>query len=82
MIKLGFEELAKEIRGKLLPLKSINDIFAGVSIDSRVVKSGELFIAIRGEINDGHAFVDEALKNGAHGLLVDNQFEETASASQ
>ena len=82
MIKLGFEELAKEIRGKLLPLKSINDIFAGVSIDSRVVKSGELFIAIRGEINDGHAFVDEALKNGAHGLLVDNQFEEAASASQ
>lgn len=82
MIKLGFEELAKEIQGKLLPLKSMNDIFAGVSIDSRAVKSGELFIAIRGEINDGHAFVDEALKNGAHGLLVDNQFEESASASQ
>lgn len=82
MIKLGFEELAKEIQGKLLPLKSVNDIFVGVSIDSRVVKSGELFIAIRGERNDGHAFVDEALKNGAHGLLVDNRFEETESASQ
>jgi len=82
LIKLGFEELAKEIQGKLLPLKSVDDIFEGVSIDSRVVKSGQLFIAIRGEINDGHAYVDEALKNGAHGLLVDNRFEETASASQ
>ncbi|MCH8026927.1 MAG: UDP-N-acetylmuramoyl-tripeptide--D-alanyl-D-alanine ligase [candidate division Zixibacteria bacterium] len=82
MIKLGFEELAKEIQGKLLPLKSVDDFFEGVSIDSRVVKSGELFIAIRGEINDGHAYVDEALKNGAYGLLVDNQFEEKASASQ
>ena len=81
MIKLGFEELAKEIQGKLLPLKSVSEIFAGVSIDSRVVKSGELFIAIRGERNDGHAFIDEALKNGAHGLLVDNRFEETESAS-
>ena len=79
---MGFEELAREIQGKLLPLKSVNDIFEGVSIDSRVVKSGQLFIAIRGDINDGHAFIDEALKRGAHGLLVDNLFQQTASASQ
>ncbi len=79
---MGFEELAREIQGKLLPLKSVNDIFEGVSIDSRVVKSGQLFIAIRGDINDGHAFIDEALKKGARGLLVDNLFQETASASQ
>jgi len=79
---LDFEELAREVQGKLLPLNTVNDIFEGVSIDSRVVKSGQLFIAIRGEVNDGHAFVDEALKNGAYGLLVDNRFEETTSASQ
>jgi UDP-N-acetylmuramoyl-tripeptide--D-alanyl-D-alanine ligase len=57
-------------------VKSANDIFAGVSIDSRAVKDGELFIAIRGDRNDGHAFIDKALRQGAAGLLVDNRFTE------
>jgi len=82
LIKLSFEELAKEIQGKLLPVNSSNDIFEGVSIDSRAVKPGELFIAIRGERNDGHVFISEALKNGANGLLVDSRFEETEITSQ
>src|ERR1700732_2545429 len=38
---------------------------AGVSIDSRTVRPGELFLAIRGPRHDGHGFVAEALARGA-----------------
>jgi UDP-N-acetylmuramoyl-tripeptide--D-alanyl-D-alanine ligase len=38
---------------------------AGVSIDSRTVQPGELFIAIRGPRHDGHGFVAGALGRGA-----------------
>jgi len=37
----------------------------GVSIDSRTVQPGELFIAIRGPRHDGHSFVSGALERGA-----------------
>jgi UDP-N-acetylmuramoyl-tripeptide--D-alanyl-D-alanine ligase len=38
---------------------------AGVSIDSRTVQPGELFIAIRGPRHDGHGFVAGAFESGA-----------------
>src|SRR4051794_6683857 len=42
-----------------------------VSTDSRTIKSGELFIALRGENFDGHDFVEAGAKAGATGALVD-----------
>jgi len=44
---------------------------AGVSIDSRSVKPGELFVAIRGPRHDGHDFVAAALAQGAAAAVVD-----------
>ncbi len=43
---------------------------AGVSIDSRTVQPGELFLAIRGPRHDGHGFVAGALAGGAAAGLV------------
>jgi UDP-N-acetylmuramoyl-tripeptide--D-alanyl-D-alanine ligase len=43
----------------------------GVSIDSRTVSRGDLFIAIRGEKSDGHAYVADALDKGAVCAVVD-----------
>lgn len=45
--------------------------FAGVSIDSRTLKPGELFFALRGERFDGHAFVATAAGRGAAGAVVE-----------
>ncbi len=42
---------------------------AGLSIDSRTVRPGELFIALRGPNHDGHAFVRDALARGAAALV-------------
>lgn len=42
----------------------------GVSIDSRTLAKGDLFIPLRGPNFDGHAFVAQALAQGAAGVLV------------
>jgi len=44
---------------------------AGVSIDTRTVAAGDLFVALHGENRDGHLFVAAALSSGAAGALVD-----------
>src|SRR2546423_11017280 len=41
------------------------------STDSRTIKKGELFVALRGENFDGHKFVEAAAKAGAAGAIVD-----------
>ncbi len=43
---------------------------SGVSIDSRTVKKGELFIALQGHRYDGHEFVTTALARGATAAVV------------
>ena len=45
-------------------------VFENVSTDTRSLGAGALFIALRGERFDGHAFVPEAVGKGAGGLLV------------
>lgn len=43
----------------------------GVSIDSRTIRPGELFVAIRGPRHDGHDHVSSALASGAAAAVVD-----------
>jgi UDP-N-acetylmuramoyl-L-alanyl-D-glutamate--2,6-diaminopimelate ligase len=42
-----------------------------VEIDSRAVRPGALFVALRGTKSDGHAFVAQAVTNGAIVLVVE-----------
>ena len=42
-------------------VQEINDL----EIDSRKVKPGSCFIAIKGTLTDGHSFIDKAITNGA-----------------
>lgn len=49
----------------------------GVSIDSRTIQPGELFVALRGPNHDGHAFLRDALARGA-AALVDRAPEDLA----
>jgi UDP-N-acetylmuramoyl-tripeptide--D-alanyl-D-alanine ligase len=48
-----------------------NATFNGVTTDSRQIQPGDLFVALRGERFDGHAFVDAALSSGAAAALVE-----------
>lgn len=45
-----------------------------IGTDSRTIRSGELFVALRGENFDGHDFVQSAAKSGAAGALVDQNW--------
>src|SRR5215471_5251854 len=45
----------------------------GYSIDSRTVRAGELFFAVRGERLDGHDFVPQALAKGAVAAVVSRE---------
>lgn len=45
----------------------------GVSIDSRTLQPGDLFVALQGISQDGHLFVDRAVQNGAAAVLVSQE---------
>ncbi|MFA7673795.1 MAG: UDP-N-acetylmuramoyl-tripeptide--D-alanyl-D-alanine ligase [Clostridia bacterium] len=48
-------------------MKCENDkLIAGVSIDSRTIKEGEIYFAIKGETHDGHEYVADVFKRGAY----------------
>ncbi len=60
------EEIAKVAEGKLT---RNFDVF-GISIDTRTLKQGDLFVAITGESLNGHDYAADAIKKGAAGVLV------------
>ncbi|MDB5904075.1 MAG: UDP-N-acetylmuramoyl-tripeptide--D-alanyl-D-alanine ligase, partial [Betaproteobacteria bacterium] len=43
----------------------------GVSTDTRTIKSGNLYVALRGERHDGHRFLSAAASAGAAAAMVD-----------
>ncbi|MBN2212036.1 MAG: UDP-N-acetylmuramoyl-tripeptide--D-alanyl-D-alanine ligase [Sedimentisphaerales bacterium] len=48
-------------------------LVTGVSTDSRRIKPGDLFVALRGEHFDGHDFIDQAVTAGAKTVLVEGK---------
>ena len=56
--------------------------FHGVSIDTRTLAPGDLFVAIRGERFDGAQFADAAILSGATGLVVPSGWSAKASAAR
>ena len=48
--------------------------FGGVSTDTRSLREGELFVALRGERFDGHAFLEQARAAGAAAAVVDRRY--------
>ena len=47
----------------------------GISIDTRTLEPGSLFVAIVGPNHDGHRFVDQALDRGAAGVVVSTSIQ-------
>ncbi len=46
-------------------------IVNGISTDSRTVRSGDLFIALKGDKFDGHNFINDVIEKGASAILVE-----------
>ena len=45
--------------------------FPGVATDTRAIRPGELFVAIRGATHDGHQYLAEAARRGAGAVVVE-----------
>ena len=58
--------------GGNLALQKGNPDFLRVATDSREIRTGDLFIALKGENFDGHDYINEALQKGARGAIVTN----------
>lgn len=65
--------LTAEEAGRALGSAPLAAPVAGVSIDSRSLQPGDLFVALRGERFDGHDFVEEAFEAGASGAVVERE---------
>ena len=63
-------ELLKVTGGKLIS-GSLDISVKGISIDSRSVRRGEAFIAIKGEKFDGHDFIPAVIKNGVSCIITE-----------
>lgn len=64
-----------------LLLKSDPEII-GITSDSRQVKNGILFVAIKGEGQDGHQYVETALNSGASAVVVNDGFKGAGSVDK
>jgi UDP-N-acetylmuramoyl-L-alanyl-D-glutamate--2,6-diaminopimelate ligase len=53
---------------------------SGVEYDSRRVKPGSVFVAMRGESSDGNRFIDQAIQAGAVAVVTDSPAEEPRAA--
>ncbi len=52
-----------------------------ISIDSRSIHKGDLYIALKGENHDGNKFAEDAIKKGAVAVIIDNPEFKTAKNS-
>ncbi len=68
---LGLDFILNSTKGKLVSGRGRSG-FSGVSTDSRNISSGEIFFALKGDNYDGHEYVDEALKKGAGGAVIED----------
>ena len=73
------DELLKATHGKLLngdPEQKVNSI----STNTRNIKKGDAFLALKGPKFDGHIFLDKAIKKGAAALIVSKHFHTKKAA--
>jgi UDP-N-acetylmuramoyl-tripeptide--D-alanyl-D-alanine ligase len=63
-----------------VPAPAADAALAGISTDTRSIRPGDLFVALRGERFDGHAFLETARAAGAAATLVDRAHLAAAGA--
>jgi len=65
-------ELAERLTGLVGPPEGPDAYVSGVAADSRTLRPGEIFVAVRGNAQDGHAFISDAVSRGAAAIVVED----------
>jgi alanine racemase len=63
------DQISRELGGELRSRSQL-DVIERICIDSREASPNTIFVALKGEHSDGHAFVADAFRNGASAALV------------
>jgi UDP-N-acetylmuramoyl-tripeptide--D-alanyl-D-alanine ligase len=74
---ISVKQAAEIVGGKLIGIGNFDSEITGLVIDSRNVKSGFAFAAIKGEHVDGHDYVEKAFALGASCCIVEKNVPET-----
>src|SRR6202162_2600109 len=69
---MTFQQL---LQGAEVLSQSGNPAVAGVEYDSRRVRPGTVFVAMKGETSDGNRFIDQAIAAGAVAIVTDSAAE-------
>ncbi len=69
MMKQNIQAIARACNGTIIKKGSV-DTIGSVSTDTRTIQKGSLFVPLIGEKFDGHTFIEEAIKNGAQAVFV------------
>ena len=72
MINKSIERIATDCNG-ILKIKT-NDFFSNFSKDTRTIKTGDIYIALKGENYDGHDYIEKAFDLGAVAAIANNQY--------
>ncbi len=74
MTPLSLRTLTEWTHGRLLNATG-DETVTGVCTDSRKVRRGDLFVALKGERSDGHRFVADAMNQGAKAAMVNRPMD-------
>lgn len=69
------KDIVEICNGKLLSGNE-NIVVEEFSKDTRTIKSTEIYVAIKGEIFNGHQFVEDSFKKGAIGCIIEEEISE------
>ena len=73
MIDLTLAEIAHIVNGRLVSGAPSMVVSGATDTDSRLIATGDIFVAKPGEETDGHLFVPAAVANGAALVIVDHE---------
>ena len=72
MASFTIDEIGRATKGKLLH-KGKSNYVSGVSTDTRTIQDGDVFIALKGDNFDGHAFLTMACEKGAACVIISTE---------
>ncbi|MDG2488195.1 MAG: UDP-N-acetylmuramoyl-tripeptide--D-alanyl-D-alanine ligase [Roseibacillus sp.] len=82
MNRYSVRTLVEAMGGDLIAGRDDLMVESGVSTDTRTLRSGALYFALRGDNFDGHQFLEEAVSKGAAGLIVSSSTAEIYEAGE
>ena len=73
-VNIQNKDLFEKVMDQILPELSIPQI-TGITIDSRKVERGDIFLALKGENTDGHNYIEQAKHAGASIAIVEMEMD-------